>query len=155
MPLHVVNQTKLVIFFPVLDNCTICSRFGDIWRWKWLVRFPYIVFLYGNIECDVSKSYEQPVGFFLTCGFFTVIPYFCEIHCPANVIMMVANVLAPNRRQCIANHHRDSSSISGFTSSHQHKIHSGHQTNNTWGRSVSRQPVGSFVVDSGFVFLHG
>ena len=52
-----------------------------------------------------------------------VIPYICEMHCPANVIMMVAVVLAPKRHQCIANHHRDPSSISGFTSSHQHNIH--------------------------------
>ena len=44
------------------------------------------------------------------------------MHCPANVIMMVADVLAPNRRPCIANHHRDTSSISRFTSSHQHNI---------------------------------
>ena len=43
--LHVVNQTKLVICLPVLNNCTICSSFGDIWRWKWLVRFPNIVLL--------------------------------------------------------------------------------------------------------------
>ena len=46
-----------------------------------------------------------------------------EMHCPANVIMVVAVVLAPNRHQCIANHHRDPSSISGFTSSHQHNTH--------------------------------
>ena len=90
-----------------------------------IIRFFNIVFfLYGYIEFDVSKSYEQPVGFFLTCdpSFHSDSLYF-EMHCPANVIMMVAVVLAPNRHQCIANHHRDPSSISGFVNSHQHNIH--------------------------------
>ena len=36
---------------------------------------------------------------------------------------MVAVVLAPNSHQCIANHHRDPSSISGFTGSRQPNIH--------------------------------
>ena len=63
------------------------------------------------------------VSFLLAIRLFTVIPYICEMHCPANVTMMVAVVLTPNRHQCIANYHRDPSSISGFTSSHQHNLH--------------------------------
>ena len=70
-----------------------------------------------------NPTSNPSVSFLLAIRLFTVIPYICEMHCPANVIMMVAVVLAPNRHQCIANHHRDPSSISGFTSSHQHNIH--------------------------------
>ena len=70
-----------------------------------------------------NPTSNPSVSFLLSTRPFTVIPYICEMHCPANVIMMVAVVLAPNRHQCIANHHRDPCSISGFTSSHQHNIH--------------------------------
>ena len=70
-----------------------------------------------------NPTSSPSVSFLLAIRLFTVIPYICEMHCPANVVMMVAVVLAPNRHQCIANHHRDPSSISGFTSSHQHNIH--------------------------------
>ena len=70
-----------------------------------------------------NPTSSPSVSFLLAIRLVTVIPYTCEMHCPANVIMMVAVVLAPNRHQCIANHHRDPCSISGFTSSHQHNIH--------------------------------
>ena len=70
-----------------------------------------------------NPTSSPSVSFLFAIHLFTVIPYICEMHCPANVIMMVAVVLAPNRHQCIANHHRDPSSISGFTSSHPHNIH--------------------------------
>ena len=70
-----------------------------------------------------NPTSSPSVSFLLAIRLFTVIPYICEMHCPANVIMMVAVVLAPNRHQRITNHHRDPSSISGFTSSHQHNIH--------------------------------
>ena len=72
----------------------------------------------------LANPTSNPSGsFLLAVRLFTVIPCICEMHCPANVIMMVADVLAPNRHQCIACHHRDSSSISGFNSSHQHNVH--------------------------------
>ena len=83
-----------------------------------IVRFFNIVFF-----MLANPTSSPSVSFLLAIRLFTVIPYICEMHCPVNVIMMVAVVLAPNRHQCIANHHRDPSSISGFTSSHQHNIH--------------------------------
>ena len=70
-----------------------------------------------------NPTSSPSVSFLLAIRLFTVIPYIYEMHCPANVIMMVAVLLAPNRHQCIANHHREPSSISGFTSSHQPNIH--------------------------------
>ena len=70
-----------------------------------------------------NPTSSPSVSFLLAIRLFMVIPYICEMHCPANVIMMVAVVLALNRHQCIANHHRDPYSISGFTSSHQHNMH--------------------------------
>ena len=69
-----------------------------------------------NYVLLTSNSYEMSL-------YTSVILYICEMHCPANVIMMVADVLTPNKHQCITYHHRDCSSISGFTSSHQHNIH--------------------------------
>ena len=35
---------KLVRFLSVLHNCTICRRFGDIWRWKSVAGFDDIEF---------------------------------------------------------------------------------------------------------------
>ena len=88
-----------------------------------IVRFPNIVFLMVTSNSMLANPTNNPsVSFLLAVCFFTVMPYICEMHCPANVIMMVEDVLAPKRHQCIANHHRDSS-ISGFNSSHQHNIH--------------------------------
>ena len=89
-----------------------------------IVRFPNIVFLMLTSNSMLANPASNPsVSFLLTVRLFTVIPYICEMHCPANVTMMVVDVLAPNRHQCIANHHRDSSLISGFNSSHQYNIH--------------------------------
>ena len=110
MALHVVNQTKLAIFIQVLDNCAICSSFRDF-------------YMVTSNSMLANPTSSPSVSFLLAIRLFTVIPYICEMYCPANVIMVVAVVLAPNRHQCIANHHRDPSSIIGFTSSHQHNIH--------------------------------
>ena len=89
-----------------------------------IVRFPNIVFFMVTSNSMLANPASNPSGsFLLAVRLFTMIPCICEMHCPANVIMMVADVLAPNRHQCIAYHHRDSSSISGFNSSHQHNIH--------------------------------
>ena len=110
MALHVVNQTKLAIFIQVLDNCAICSSFRDF-------------YMVTSNSMLANPTSSPSVSFLLAIRLFTAIPYICEMYCPANVIMVVAVVLAPNRHQCIANHHRDPSSISGFTSSHQHNIH--------------------------------
>ena len=124
MALHVVIQTKLAIFLQLLDNCAICSSFRDIWRWKSLDSLTsYFFYIVTSNSMLANPTNSPSVSFLLAIRLFTVIPYICEMHCPANVIMMVAVVLAPNRHQCIANHHRDPSSISGFTSSHQHNIH--------------------------------
>ena len=84
-----------------------------------IVRFPNIVFF----MVTSNSMLANPTFLSYLRSVFSVIPYICEMDCPANVIMMVADVLAPNRHQCIANHHRDSSSISGFKSSPQHNIH--------------------------------
>ena len=89
-----------------------------------IVRFPNIVFFMVTSNSMLANPTSNPSGsFLLAVRLFTVIPCICEMHCPANVIMMVADVLAPNRHQYIAYHHRDSSSISRFNSSHQHNIH--------------------------------
>ena len=86
-----------------------------------IVRFFNIVFLIWlhRIRCQQILRAARRFLFYLRSVFSQWYPYICEMHCPANVIMMVAVVLAPNRHQCIANHHRDPSSMSGFTSSHQ------------------------------------
>ena len=115
-----------------------------------IVRFPNIVFFMVTSNSMLANpTSNPPVSFLLAARLFTMLPYICEMHCPANVIMMVADALAPNRHQCIANHHRDSSSISGFNNSqHTHPTTAIKQT--ILKRSEARQPV----VDSGFVFLH-
>ena len=122
MALHVVNQTKVAIFLPVLDNCAICSSSRDFDAENRKIRWHRILMVTSNSRLANPTS-NPSVSFLLAVRLFTVIPYICEMHCPANVIMMVADVLTPNRHQCIANHHRDSSSISRFNSSHQHNIH--------------------------------
>ena len=44
-----------------------------------------------------NPTSSPSVSFLHATRLFTVIPYICEMYCPANVIMMVAVVLAPNR----------------------------------------------------------
>ena len=90
-----------------------------------IVRFFNIVFfdMVTSNSMLANPTSNPSVSFLLAIRLFTVISYICEMHGPANVIMIVAVVLAPNRHQCIVNHHRDPSSISGFTSSRQHNIH--------------------------------
>ena len=69
-----------------------------------IVRFPNIVFFMVTSNSMLANPTSNPsVSFFLAVRLFIVIPHICEMHCPANVIMLVADVLAPDRHQCIAN----------------------------------------------------